>query len=87
MDKQDTNSVNNGIKKPLKSSVLKAGKRTFFFDVNLASNNKRYLKITESRFEGEDKERKRNSFILFSEDIPNFELRLTEAIGFINQSA
>lgn len=36
-------------KQALQSSMLKAGKRNFFFDVYLASNNKKYLKITESR--------------------------------------
>ena len=45
--KQDF-STNN-----IKSSVLKMGAKTIFFDVNLAANDKKYLKITESRFAGE----------------------------------
>lgn len=68
-------------RKMVKSSTLKCGKRTFFFDVNLASNNKKYLKITESSFIGEGSERKRNSFLLFGEDVPNFQERLTEIAG------
>lgn len=87
MDKQSVSSSNNEYKKPLKSSVLKAGKRTFFFDVNLASSNKRYLKITESRFEGEGQDRKRNSLILFPEDVLNFQSRLNEAAGHINSGS
>lgn len=75
------------LKKPVKSSILKCGKRTYFFDVNLASNNKRYLKITESRFEGEGQDRKRNSMILFPDDVLNFQSRLDEAIGYVNQAA
>ncbi len=71
-------------KKALKSSVLRAGRRTFFFDVNLASNNKKYLKVTESRFVGEGDEKKRNTFILFPEDIQNFQSRLSEAVGLLN---
>ncbi len=68
-------------RKSIKSSILKCGKRTFFFDVNLASNNKKYLKITESSFIGEGSERKRNTFLLFAEDVPNFQERLTEIVA------
>ncbi|MBI2596463.1 DUF3276 family protein [Candidatus Daviesbacteria bacterium] len=72
-------------KKPLKSSVLRAGRRTFFFDVNLAANNKKYLKVTQSAFVGEGDENKRNTFILFPEDIQNFQSRLSEAVGFLSE--
>lgn len=68
------------IKKPVKSSVLKCGKRTFFFDVYLASNNKNYLKITESRFVSDGQDRKRNSMLLFPEDAINFQSRLSEIV-------
>lgn len=68
------------VRKSVKTSMLKCGKRTYFFDVNLASNNKKYLKITESKFEGEGQERKRNSFLLFPEDAVNFQSRLNEIV-------
>lgn len=77
MDKQKE------IRKPVKSSTLKCGKRTFFFDVNLASNNKRYLKITESRFVNDSGDRKRNSFILFPQDLLNFQQRVEEIKGYL----
>ncbi len=72
-------------KKPVKSSTLKCGKRTHFFDVNIASNKTKYLKITESQFLGEGQDRKRNSFVLFPEDILNFEQRFEEIKGFLAQ--
>lgn len=84
MDKTNTSSGER--KSPVKSSVLKCGKRTYFFDVNLASNNKRYLKITESKFVDEGTDRKRNSMILFPDDVQNFQARLAEAIGYVNQA-
>jgi hypothetical protein len=65
-------------KQPVKSSVLKCGNRTFFFDIYPASNGSKYLKITESSFLGEGQERKRNTFLLFSGDLNNFQTRLTE---------
>ncbi|KKS01351.1 MAG: hypothetical protein UU53_C0014G0038 [Candidatus Curtissbacteria bacterium GW2011_GWC2_41_21] len=46
--KKQNLSTNN-----IKSSILKMGAKTIFFDVNLAANDKKYLKITESRFTGE----------------------------------
>lgn len=73
------------IKKPVKTSTLKCGRRTYFFDVNIASNSKRYLKITESQFLGEGQERKRNSFVLFPEDVLNFQQRFEEIKGFLAQ--
>lgn len=65
-------------KKTIKSSALKCGRKTFFFDVNLASNNKKYLKVTESRFIGEGSETKRSSFVIFPEELVNFQSRLAE---------
>ena len=44
----------------LKSSKFRIGKRTFFFDVNVASNDSKYLRVTESRFVEEGKDRIRN---------------------------
>ncbi|MCR4305462.1 MAG: PUR family DNA/RNA-binding protein [Candidatus Daviesbacteria bacterium] len=76
--------MGNSFKKPVESSILKCGKRTFFFDINLASNNKKYLKITESAFVGENGERKRNTFLLFAEDVLNFKERLNEIAGHLS---
>lgn len=71
------------IKQPVKTSALKCGKRTYFFDVHLASNSKKYLKITQSAFVGENGERRRNSFILFPEDVLNFKQRVEEISGYL----
>lgn len=62
----------------VKSSRFRNGSKTFFFDVNLASNDKKYLKITESRFVGEGEDRKRNSVILFPENVRDFQKNLKE---------
>ena len=77
MDKQKE------IRKPVQSSSLKCGKRTFFFDCYLASNSKKYLKITQSAFVGENGERRRKSFILFPQDILNFQQRVEEIKGYL----
>lgn len=69
----------------VKSLMLKAGKRTYFFDVKVASNNSKYLKITESSFEGEGLVRRYNSFLLFPDQVTNFQQRLTESVGYLVQ--
>ena len=75
--------MDKSIKKPIQSSMLRAGKKTYFFDVKVASNDKKYLKITESSFEGEGKTRKYNSFLIWPETIVDFQQRLTEVSGFL----
>lgn len=72
----DKSSKNNS--QVVKSSMLKAGKRTYFFDVKISSTDKKYLKITESLFEGDGKQRKYNSFLMFPETVKEFQLRLNE---------
>ncbi len=68
----------------VKSSHVRFGKRTFFFDVNLAKNDAKYLKITESRFVEEGKDRIYNSFILFPESVKEFQKNLEEMAGFLS---
>ncbi|OGE25357.1 hypothetical protein A3C26_00790 [Candidatus Daviesbacteria bacterium RIFCSPHIGHO2_02_FULL_39_12] len=70
--------MEKSIRQTVKSSTLRAGKKTYFFDVKVASNNKKYLRITESAYEGEGKERKYNSFLLWPENIVGFQTKLTE---------
>ena len=71
-------------KQPIKSVVLRSGKRTFFFDINLAANNNKYLKITELTIVGEGQPPKRNSFLLFTEDLKNFQEKLNELSSELN---
>lgn len=66
-----------------KSSKFRIGKSTYFFDVNTATNNKKYLRITESRFVEEGKDRIRNSMVLFPETVPDFQKNLKEMLGYL----
>jgi hypothetical protein len=74
-------------KKAIKSSVLNCGKKTYFFDVREASNNKRYLKITESRLVEQGQPAKRTSVVLFPEEVQNFQSRMSEITGFLSEQA
>ena len=77
--KKQSFSTNN-----VKSSILKMGAKTIFFDVNLAANDKKYLRITESRLAGEGNDRVRSSVVLFPENIEGFEKSLREMAGYLN---
>lgn len=66
----------------VKSSQLRCGRRTYFFDVKKASNNSKYLKVTETQMPKEEGgEIKRNSFLLFATDAQNFHRTLGELMG------
>ena len=83
MDK-DQGKKQDFSKNNVKSSILKMGAKTIFFDVNLAANDKKYLKITESRFAGEGDDRIRSSVVLFPENIEGFEKSLKEMVSYLN---
>jgi uncharacterized protein DUF3276 len=70
----------------IKTSHIRFGKRTYFFDVNQKQGSDiKYLRITESQYQGEGKERKYNSFILFSEEVKSFQDSLNDAAGSLGE--
>jgi hypothetical protein len=60
------------------SKVIKAGSKTYFFDVKQTKDGKPYLVITESRFQGEGKSRERDSLTVFPEQVHEFVQIVTE---------
>ena len=54
------------------SITVKAGSKTYFFDLKQTRDNKPYLLITESRFKGEGEERERVSISIFPETAEAF---------------
>ncbi len=54
------------------SVQIRAGKRTYFLDVARTNEQKPYLRITESRFTGEEGERERNTIFVFPEEAEQF---------------
>jgi hypothetical protein len=68
-------------KKELFSESVRAGTRTYFFDVKESSEGTKYLVISESRKMGETRERSR--VMVFEEDILSFTEGLKKAASFI----
>ena len=71
------------------SSAVRAGKRTYFFDVKATKKNDYYLTITESK-KRYDKEGnfsfEKHKVFLYKEDFDKFSKGLMEALDFIRAS-
>jgi hypothetical protein len=65
------------------STKIRAGKRTYFFDVKETRSNDYYITITESkrRFSGDGYEK--HKIFLYKEDFNKFMGRLTETIDYV----
>ena len=74
-------------KKELFSKAVKAGKRTYFFDVKTTKGDEQYITITESkrRFDN-DQNRftyEKHKIFLYKEDFEKVAKGLNDAINFI----
>ncbi|NJM15297.1 MAG: PUR family DNA/RNA-binding protein [Bacteroidales bacterium] len=72
------------------SNAVRAGKRTYFFDVKATRRNDYYLTITESKKRFNKDGRffyEKHKIFLYKEDFEKFIEGLTGAIGFIQTSS
>ena len=68
------------------SKTVRAGKRTYFFDVRATRNDDYYLTITESKkFFNDDgtSHYKKHKIFLYKEDFEKFQDAFTETLDFI----
>jgi hypothetical protein len=61
------------------SQIVKAGSKTYFFDLKETKEGQTFLTITESRFKGEGQERERISIAVFPDHAQDF-LAATQAM-------
>jgi len=74
---------NNGYKDELFTKRVRAGKRTYFFDVKATKSEQDfYVTITESKRVGEDEYEKHKIF-LYKEDFEKFKTALGETIDYV----
>jgi hypothetical protein len=62
------------------SSMIRSGKTTYFIDVKETKGGKKYLAITETRIDTDDKQ-SRSTIRFFAETIPSFQQAVNEAVG------
>ena|SRR5210317_1188802 len=84
MEEQEKNDV---IREEIYSRVIRAGKRTYFFDVKATRSGEQYLTITESKRRFNNDQGKfyyeKHKLFLYKEDFEKFSRGLTEVIEFI----
>lgn len=71
------------------SKTVKAGRRTYFFDVRATRGNDYFLTITESRKKTDGKgfvDYDRHKIFLYKEDFEKFANGFSEAVEFIKQN-
>ncbi|MBT3207296.1 MAG: DUF3276 family protein [Bacteroidetes bacterium] len=71
------------------SKVVRAGKRTYFFDVKATRSGEYYLTLTESKkkFDHEGNFHfEKHKIFLYKEDFENFEEGLIDTISFVKKS-
>jgi hypothetical protein len=74
---------NDGYKDELFTKRVRAGKRTYFFDVKSTKSEKDfYITITESKRVGDDEYEKHKIF-LYKEDFEKFKEALTETVEYV----
>lgn len=65
------------------SKKVRAGKRTYFFDVKATRSNDYYITITESKKRLEDGVFIKHKIFLYKEDFEKFSEGLSDTVGYI----
>ncbi|HKJ42571.1 MAG TPA: DUF3276 family protein [Sunxiuqinia sp.] len=87
--KDEMQEVDSNFRQEIYSKAVRAGKRTYFFDVKATRKNEYYLTITESkkRYDQDGKFHfEKHKIFLYKEDFEKFSDGLSEVIDFIKAS-
>jgi hypothetical protein len=88
-NKDEMRNSDSKFNQEIHSKVVRAGKRTYFFDVKSTRNEEYYLTITESKKKFEDNGNfhyEKHKIFLYKEDFQKFTECLQGIIDFINES-
>jgi hypothetical protein len=79
-------SLKPGSAPKVRSRILKAGSKTYFFDIKRDKEDRPYLVITESRFQGEGRARERARLMVFAEHTRDFAACVTALVSQLPSS-
>jgi len=65
------------------SKTIKAGAKTYFFDLKKTKDRRSYLTITESNFKGEGEDRERKTVVVFPESAKKFAKALSQMVSML----
>ncbi|MCE2786981.1 MAG: DUF3276 family protein [Bacteroidota bacterium] len=74
---------NKGERQEIFSKKIRAGKRTYFFDVKSTKGNDYFITITESKKKFEDGSFVKHKIFLYKEDFNKFQEALGETISHV----
>lgn len=81
--RKEESTLQNNYKEEIFTRRVRAGKRTYFFDVKATKSEKDfYITITESKRVGEE-EYKKHKLFLYKEDFEKFTNALTETVNYV----
>ena len=63
------------------SNIVKAGAKTYFFDLKKTKDKRSYITITESNFKGEGVDRERKTLVVFPESAKKFAKALSQMVA------
>lgn len=89
-NKEEMRNSDSKFNQDIHSKVVRAGKRTYFFDVKSTRNDEFYLTITESKKRFEDNGNfhfEKHKIFLYKEDFEKFMEGLNESIEVIKENA
>lgn len=87
--KDEKNRPETTPKSVIHSKTIRAGKRTYFFDVKSTRNNEYYLTITESKRKYDDDGKfyyEKHKVFLYPEDFDKFTSAMHELVEFIDKN-
>jgi hypothetical protein len=88
-NKEEMRNSDSKFNQEIHSQVVRAGKRTYFFDVKSTRNEEFYLTITESKKRFADNGNfhyEKHKIFLYKEDFGKFTECLQEIINYINEN-
>ena len=88
-NKDEIRNSDSKFNQEIHSQVVRAGKRTYFFDVKSTRNEEFYLTITESKKRFEDNGNfhyEKHKIFLYKEDFEKFSECLQEIVEYINKN-
>lgn len=86
--KEEVKKIDSKFKQEIHSKIIRAGKRTYFFDVKSTRNDEYYLTITESKKRFGDNGKfsyEKHKIFLYKEDFAKFVDSLQEVVGYIQE--
>lgn len=88
-NKEGMKTADSRFKQEIHSKVIRAGKRTYFFDVKSTRNNEYYLTITESKKKYSENGKfqyEKHKIFLYKEDFQKFTDCLESIVAYINEN-